>query len=170
MTRDQRVVATGAICGVLTMLAAVSALYWLWPTPAGLGGMAERIGYALQGLVFAALPLLAMVVSVGNSRVLGEAIDPTLGKESRAIDIDRRALINTVEQFALLSAGLLALAPNLSAGEMRIVPAAVTVFVVARAAFWIGYRIHPLYRAAGMSATAYLNVGLIGWAIWWIVM
>src|SRR5215469_7927028 len=32
--------------------------------------------------------------------------------------------------------------------------------------FWIGYRIHPLYRAFGMGATAYLNVGLLAFAIW----
>jgi len=40
------------------------------------------------------------------------------------------------------------------------------VFVVARIAFWIGYRVHPLYRAFGMAATAYLNIGLLGSALW----
>ena len=35
------------------------------------------------------------------------------------------------------------------------------VFVVARVVFWFGYRRHPLYRAPGMSATAYLNLGMI---------
>jgi len=49
---------------------------------------------------------------------------------------------------------------------MRIIPAAVIVFVTARIAFWIGYRIHPLYRAFGMAATGYLNVGLVGFALW----
>ena len=46
------------------------------------------------------------------------------------------------------------------------VGAAAIVFVSARIAFWIGYRIHPLYRAAGFSSTAYLNFGLIGAALW----
>ena len=40
------------------------------------------------------------------------------------------------------------------------------MFVAARIAFWVGYRIHPLYRAAGFAATAYLNIGLIGAALW----
>ena len=44
--------------------------------------------------------------------------------------------------------------------------AATVVFVVARFAFWIGYRIYPLYRAFGMAATMYLNFGLLGWAAW----
>jgi uncharacterized membrane protein YecN with MAPEG domain len=47
-----------------------------------------------------------------------------------------------------------------------IVAAAAVVFVVARVAFWIGYRIHPLYRAAGMAATSYLCVLLFGLAAW----
>jgi hypothetical protein len=49
---------------------------------------------------------------------------------------------------------------------MRLIPAATIVFIVARLAFWIGYRIHPLYRAFGMAATEYLNVGLLAFALW----
>ena len=49
---------------------------------------------------------------------------------------------------------------------MGVIAAAVIVFVVARAAFWVGYRIHPLYRAFGMAATADLNIGLLGFALW----
>jgi len=40
------------------------------------------------------------------------------------------------------------------------------VFVIARMAFWIGYRIRPLYRAAGFASTFYLNVILFGYAVW----
>jgi hypothetical protein len=49
---------------------------------------------------------------------------------------------------------------------MRLIPAATIVFVFARMAFWIGYRIQPLYRAFGMGATGYLNAGLLAFAIW----
>jgi hypothetical protein len=52
---------------------------------------------------------------------------------------------------------------------MRIIPAAVTVFVIARTVFWIGYRIRPIYRAPGMSATGYLNAGLLGYGIWGMI-
>jgi hypothetical protein len=48
---------------------------------------------------------------------------------------------------------------------MRVIPAAALVFVVARIAFWVGYRIHPLYRAFGMAATGYLNVGILACAL-----
>ena len=49
---------------------------------------------------------------------------------------------------------------------MRVIAAATIVFIVARFAFWVGYRIHPLYRAFGMAATMYLNVGILAWAGW----
>ena len=49
---------------------------------------------------------------------------------------------------------------------MQLVAAAAIVFVVARLVFWIGYRIDPLYRAPGFAATAYLNLGLLGGALW----
>jgi hypothetical protein len=49
---------------------------------------------------------------------------------------------------------------------MRAIPAVVVVFVVARIAFWVGYRVHPLYRAFGMAATGYLNVGILAFALW----
>jgi hypothetical protein len=166
MTRDQKTVAIGAGSGVVTMIVAVVALYHLWPVPLGLGTTGDRIGYALKGLAFAVLPFLAMVIAVGNARFLGEAIDPTLNKESAAMEINGRVAENTLQQFILFAAALLALVPELPPERMRIVPAAVTWFVIARIAFWIGYRIHPLYRAFGFSSTIYLTFGLLAWAIW----
>jgi hypothetical protein len=47
---------------------------------------------------------------------------------------------------------------NLTAEQMRGNPAAGIVFIADRAAFWVGYRMYPLYRAFGMAATAYLNL------------
>jgi uncharacterized membrane protein YecN with MAPEG domain len=45
--------------------------------------------------------------------------------------------------------------------HLQVIWACVIVFFVARAIFWLGYRINPLYRAPGMSATAYMNLGMI---------
>jgi hypothetical protein len=71
-----------------------------------------------------------------------------------------------LQQFILFLVGTLALSVSLAGPQMRAIPAVTLVFVVARIAFWIGYRIHPLYRAFGMAATAYLNIGLLGAALW----
>ncbi len=106
---------------------------------------------------------------VGNDRFLSEAIDPTLQKEDRAMQINGRVVENTLQQFVIFLVGTLALSVNLTAEQMRAIPAVVIVFIVARILFWVGYRIHPLYRAFGMAATGYLNVGIIALALWKIL-
>ena len=166
MTRDQKTVAVGAASGVAAMLIAVAGIYRYWPADPSLTDTASRIGLALKADAFAALPLMVGVVTVGNNRFLSEAIDPTLQKENHATQINGRVVENTLQQFVLFVVATLALGATLSADTMRIVPAATIVFVVARIAFWIGYRIQPLYRAFGMAATGYLNLGLLGGALW----
>jgi hypothetical protein len=169
MTRDQKTVLAGAASGIIAMIASVSVLYRLWPANLGLTNTASRLAYALEANAFAVLPLLVGIIAVGNGRFLSEAIDPTLQKESRAMQINGRVVENTLQQFLLYLVGTLALSVNLTAEQMRVIPATAIVFVVARIAFWIGYRIHPLYRAFGMAATGYLNLGILGFAIWGIV-
>jgi hypothetical protein len=83
-----------------------------------------------------------------------------------ATQINGRVVENTLQQFVLFLVSTTALSVNLTAAQMRIIPAAAIVFIVARTAFWVGYRIHPLYRAFGMAATGYLNVGLLAFALW----
>jgi len=50
--------------------------------------------------------------------------------------------------------------------SLQVVWACTIVFVVARIVFWFGYRINALYRAPGMSATGYMNLGLIGYVLY----
>ena len=166
MTKEQKVVGIGAASGVLAMVASVATISRLWQIDAGFGDVSSRLAYALQMNAFAILPLLVGVMIVGNSRFLSDAIDPTLNKEEFATQINGRVVNNTLEQSVLFLIGTLALSVNLTAPQMGIIPAATIVFIVARVAFWVGYRIHPLYRAFGMAATGYLNVGILGFACW----
>ena len=166
MNREQKTVAIGAASGAATMLLSVWLLYTVLPSPAGVRGPADAALYALRWLPFAALPLLAMIATVGNARAMGPAIDPTLGHEDPAMRINLRVLQNSLEQFVLFSAGSLGLAASLDPPQVKVIGAAAIVFVAARIAFWVGYRIHPLYRAAGFAGTAYLNFALIAAALW----
>ena len=166
MTRDQKIVVAGALTGIVAMVAAMWLLSTLLPAPAGVETLADRLAYALRWLAFAALPLFAMVAAVGNARFLGEAIDPTRGAEDKAMIVNGRVADNTTQQFLLFAAGLPALAASLEPDRMGVIRAAAIVFVAARIVFWIGYRIHPLYRAPGFSSTAYLNLGLLLAAVW----
>jgi hypothetical protein len=166
MTKDQKTVAVGAASGILSMITGVTFIYSLWPANPALTELSSRLAYTLQAAAFAVLPLVFGIIAVGNGRFLSEAIDPTLHKESAAMEVNGRVLDNTLQQFLIYLVGTLALSTVLTADQMRVIPATAIVFVVARIAFWIGYRIHPLYRAFGFAATIYLNVGILGFAFW----
>jgi MAPEG family len=166
MTRDQKIVATGAAGGVVGMVLFVWGLSSAIGPPALDDTAADRIAYALRWAVVAALPLLAMIAAVGNARALSEAIDPTLGKESPAMVIDGRVLDNTLQQFVLFLVGLLALAVSVPFDRLGIVGALAITFVVMRLAFWAGYRIKPVYRAFGFASTFYMNLGMLLATLW----
>jgi hypothetical protein len=166
MTREQRTVAIGAASGALTMVAAVAGISLISADTSALSDIAGRLGYTLKANALAAIPLLVGTIAVANNRFLSEAIDPTLHKEDQATLINGRVLDNTLQQYVLFAIGTLALSVSLPPSQIKVIAAAAIVFIVARFAFWIGYRIRPLYRAFGMAATMYLNVGILAWAGW----
>jgi len=167
MTPDQKVVALGAASGVVTMALSVWILASFLPTPSIADALAERLGYALRANVFALVPLFVMLITIGNSRFLSEAIDPTRRAESGPMQIDARVADNTLQQNFVFAVASIALSTTVSIAHLQVVWACAIVFVVARFAFWLGYRINPLYRAPGMSATAYMNLGMILYVLFW---
>ena len=167
MTRDQRIVAVGAASGIVIMVLLVWLISAVVPGPQIPDTSADRIAYALPWAVIAAVPLFVMIVAVGNARFLSEAIDPTVGKESQQMVINGRVADNTLQQFALFLVGMLALSVLLPLDRLSIIPAVSITFVLMRILFWIGYRIHPLYRAPGFSSTAYMNIFMFI-AVFWL--
>ena len=167
MTREQKIVVVGAASGIVSMVLAVWLISNALPVPAGADTPAGRIAYGLKWAALAALPLLLMIVAVGNARFRSEAIDPTRGVEDKAMIINGRVTENTLQQFALFVVGSLALAASLPPERVTVVGAAAITFFVCRILFWIGYRIDPLYRAFGFSSTLYLNLGLLLAALWY---
>ena len=166
MNRDQRAVAIGAPAGVLTMLVLVWFLSKEIPAPQVADTASDRLAYALHWAPVPAILLFAMYGAVGNARFFSEAIDPTRGKESQRMIIDGRVADNTTQQFLLFLVGLLGLAVTLPVDRLSILPAVSITFVLVRIAFWIGYRIKPVYRAFGFASTAYMNVGMLIASLW----
>jgi hypothetical protein len=119
--------------------------------------------------VVALLPLFVMIISIANARFLSDAIDPTRRAESHSMQIDGRVADNTLQQTFVFVVASLALSTIVSLHNLQLVWACVIVFVLARSAFWLGYRINPLYRAPGMSATAYLNLGILAYVIFHVL-
>ena len=165
MKSEQRVVAIGAASGVALMLASVWILTATLPSPNVADMLAERLAYALRANVFAALPFFIMIAVVGNSRFMSEAIDPTRHAESRSMEIDGRVVDNTLQQNFVFAIASLTVSTVVPVRHLQVVWACAIVFVVARACFWLGYRLDPLYRAPGMAATAYMNLGMIAYVL-----
>src|SRR3954468_18754746 len=166
MTKEQKIVAAGAATGVLTMAVSVWILTRLLPAPEIGDALGERLAYALLANVIALVPFFIMLITVGNARFLSDAIDPTRRAESRSMEIDGRVADNTLQQNFVFVASSLALSTLVPLHSVQVVWACAIVFVVARAVFWLGYRLNPLYRAPGMAATAYLNLGIILYILW----
>lgn len=161
MKSEQEVVAIGAASGVVVMAVSLTVLTHLLPVPTIADAIPERLAYALAANVFAIIPFFIMLITVGNSRFLGPAIDPTLHKESPSMEIDGRVADNTFQQNFVFAVASLALSTVVPFQYLQVIWACAIVFVVARCVFWLGYRINPLYRAPGMSATAYMNLGIL---------
>jgi hypothetical protein len=166
MTQDQRKVAIGAGSGIVAMILLVFSLSTVIPAPDIPDHAADRLAYTLRWATLPALLFFAMVAAVGNARFSSEAIDPTLGKESPKTVIDGRVVDNTLQQLVLFLVGMFGLAVTLPLHRLSIVAAVSITFVIVRIAFWIGYRIKPVYRAFGFSSTAYMNFGMLVATLW----
>jgi MAPEG family protein len=161
MKTEQKIVAVGAATGVAAMALSVWALTNALPTPMIADTLGERLAYALRANIVAIVPFFIMLITVGNSRFLSEAIDPTRRAEGRSLEIDGRVADNTLQQNFVFAIATLALSTVVPLQNLQVVWACTIVFVIARAVFWLGYRLNPLYRAPGMSATLYMNLGMI---------
>jgi len=161
MRPEQKIVAMGAASGVAAMAVSVWLLANVLPAPSVVDAPAERLAYALHANVLALVPLFVMIATVGNSRFMSDAIDPTRHAESASMEIDGRVVDNTLQQNFVFAIASAALSTVVALAQLQVVWACAIVFVCARLVFWLGYRLNPLYRAPGMSATAYMNLGMI---------
>lgn len=161
MRAEQKVVAVGAASGILIMALSVWVLTSVLPTPSIADAPGERLAYALRANVVALVPFFVMLIVIGNARFLSDAIDPTRRAESDRMQIDARVADNTLQQNFVFAVATLAVSVSVPLQYLQVVWASTIVYLAARCVFWAGYRLHPLYRAPGMSATAYLNLGMI---------
>lgn len=140
-------------------------LIWLdgWPGPIPDAG--ERIGLALKLSVLPAGFLVVVVQVVALARLITGAIDPLADDAPRWRRVDMRVLANTVEQTLIFLPLYLATTMVIKADESAWLTALPVVFVLARAMFWIGYRISPMARAPGMAAGFFLNLGMLGFVV-----
>ncbi len=171
MKPEQKIVAIGAASGVAAMALGVWALTSVLPVPQIADSVGERLAYALTRQRRRA-PAVVHHDHHGSQFAIPEAdaIDPTRRAESVSMQIDGRVVDNTLQQNFVFVIASLALSTIVPLYYLQVVWACVIVFVTARLVFWLGYRLNPLYRAPGMSASAYLNLGMILFLLFHLLM
>ncbi len=132
-------------------------------------GLAERLGLGCAALLPAVVVLNLMIVTQMALRARTGALDPLTGRDGRMLQVNQRALTNTVEQLAGFAPAMLALAAGAPPGSMAGVVAGGVVFGMARLVFWGGYLVGPFGRSPGMAATFAINVATLVAAVsvWW---
>lgn len=150
--RAQRTVGMTAIaCTSLLALGLWLAIAFLMPPVNGMDSLGARLLLTLKCCCVAVLfSLVTGIEAVAHERLTSPAFDPLAGFETRRLRVNQRYLQNTLEQFIVFAVslfGLAAYSPNGSA--MRAVVATTVVWIVARAAFWIGYHRSAALRGLG---------------------
>ena len=143
------------------------------PVPTSAGGSINttaidtsiRLAFALRCSVPLALCLFVAVALVGNKRAVTNAVDPLSGNE-HIVQIDKNFLANTLEQCVIGLMFMLVVASYAETPqELRILPIFAVVFTVARILFRVGYGVHHLLRAFGMSVNICADYVIIGVAL-----
>ena len=129
-------------------------------------GLSERLAFLARWMVLPGVTLLVGVVAAARRGFYADAIDGTRTPVDHGMEINLRYNQNTLEQTLLAGIAWTALAVTLPIGQLVLLPAMATLFLVGRATFWIGYLVHPMGRAFGMTLTALPVLGSYAWWVW----
>lgn len=153
--------------GMIAIAVAMPVTFLLWlaiarlvPPLAGMDGLGGRMIFTLKCCCVTVLfCLVTGVEAVAHERLFSPAFDPLSGFETRRLRVNQRYLQSTVEQILVFAAGLFGLAAYSPGGSaMRAVLATTIVWILGRAAFWIGYHRSAAMRGLGAPGMA---LGLI---------
>jgi hypothetical protein len=134
--------------GSIAVSAVVTAILWyllvrFLPVPVG----AEPLLTALACSALAALlALVPGVEAIAHERLFTPGINPLAGFETHRMRVNFHYLSNTLEQFVIFAAGLVAVSAYASPRLLVIIA---IMWVLERWAFWIGYHLSPLLRGFG---------------------
>jgi len=169
-SQRQRVFAGMAGAALFSIVVVTAGMTW-WPfTVPAAAPLAERLAYTLRCEVFVGLMLLIGIGNVARQRFFSEtAIDGSNPAADSSIDINCRYVQNSNEQCLLAFIGHLALTAVMPADALVAIPVLVTLFVIARICFWVGYHRDPVSRAFGFAATFYPTLAVYAVVIYRIL-
>ena len=159
----------GIIPGICFSLATlVAGLNFLTPgTEENFPTVSDRVIYTLKWQTFTMLSLLLGIMRVILVRIFTKAMDPIYGKSEHLIMVYLKNVQNTVEQALLSVTGQLILSTYISPSFLtRVVPVLVTLFVIGRILFYIGYMCDPKNRAFGFALSWLPNLYIYSYCIY----
>lgn len=135
---------------------------WISPLP-GMESLGARMLLTLKCCCAAVLfCLVTGIEAVAHERLTSPAFDPLVGFETRRLRVNQRYLQNTLEQIVVFAAALFGLAAYSPDGSsMRAVVATTVLWIVARAAFWLGYHRSAALRGLGAPGMAISMIVLL---------
>ena len=157
MDIEQRQVIKAMVFAALFSLIYIGiAYYWIPIALIPAIGVQDQLLYTIRCDLFAILMLLFGIACVAKQRFFSPtAIGGDTQESDRSIVINIRYIQNTLEQCVLLFITHLALSTVLTAQSMRLIPILVSLFIIGRLSFWIGYHHSALSRAFGFATTFY---------------
>ena len=145
------------------------------PTPV-VTHLSDHLLYALKWQLPSVLVIYGAVIKVILKRIEYDASDPLkqLADKSAAdiLEVHRRFLTNTVEQYVINGPALLMLSLYLTPRQLKVIPLLVVVFFVGRVAFLYGY-LSPqkarTNRGFGFAITLLPSVLVLFYVTWCFV-
>ena len=118
----------------------------------------KRLTYAFRCLLYSVIPLFLAIVRVAlvrlaNPTTLGTHPTAPVLPSMESFKIKERILQNTLEQTILHMVAVLALVSVLEPDQLWNIPLLVLLFLIGRAAFFIGYTSSPVNRVFGFVVT-----------------
>ena len=161
MTEDQRRVAMGmAGSAIFSALFVVGGFFFFTSPVLGVESPGDRIAYVFRYDFWAGFALLAGIARVAGQRFFSGEIDGSVPTKEHSLQVNRTYIQNTVEQIVLLLIAHAALALVVSTEMLRLIPILVTLFLIGRITFWVGYLKSPPARAFGFATTFYPTVAV----------
>ena len=112
-----------------------------------------RMRFVAQWLLLPGLALLTGVFAMATGRFFKGATDGSRAPAAYPLEVNLRYNLNTLEQVVLAAIAWTGLALVLPYSQLSLIPLLAILFVVGRAAFWLGYIFYPVARAFGFLLT-----------------
>lgn len=129
--------------------------YYLVPLPVPkYFTLGQRLVYTIRCELFSLFTVLVCVLEIIKKRYSTTAMDPVRGRGSdHLVEVKVRLLQNTCEQLFLHFVAMLILCTFLDNRSMKAIPILVSLFVIGRIVYKIGYEISPMKRQFGFGVT-----------------